>query len=75
MMTGLSGHFWMIIFWVIIMGGGIGLLVALFPRANTSPDSTSKSDGDALEILQQRYARGELSKKEFEAIRRDLEQT
>ena len=31
MMTGLSGHFWMIIFWVIIMGGGIGLLSRFSP--------------------------------------------
>lgn len=71
---GFNGHIWMIIFWIAIIGGGIWLLATLFPRTSTSPDSEAKSKGDALAILKQRYAHGELSKEEFEAIRRDLEQ-
>jgi putative membrane protein len=79
MMTGLgmelSGYIWMIIIWVVVIAGGIWLLAVLFPRSDASPDALPESDGDALAILKQRYARGELSKEEFEAIRRDLEQT
>jgi len=71
---GFNGHIWMIIFWIAITGGGIWLLATLFPRTRTSPDSGAESKGDALAILKQRYARGELSKEEFEAIRRNLEQ-
>ena len=71
---GFGGYIWMIIIWVIIIGGGIGLLATLFPRTRTSPDSNAESNGDALAILKQRYARGELSKEEFETIRHDLEQ-
>lgn len=78
MMTGFGMGFgsaiWMIIFWVIIISGGIWLLATIFPRVNTSPEDRPESDSDPLAILKQRYARGELSKEEFETIRRDLEQ-
>jgi putative membrane protein len=77
MMTGFGmgfGGLWMILVWLVIIGGGIWLLAALFPRhqANKS-DTGEQSDESALAILQQRYARGELTHQEFEAIRRDLE--
>ena len=71
---GFGGYIWMIIFWITIIGGGIWLLAALFPRTRTSPDSRAESNGDPLTILKQRYARGELSKEEFETISHDLEQ-
>ena len=71
---GVNGAIWMIIFWIIIIGGGIWLLATIFPRINTSPEDRSESDGEPLAILKQRYARGELSKEEFETIRHDLEQ-
>jgi putative membrane protein len=78
MMTGsgmeLTSYFWMIIIWIIITGGGIWLLSKLFPRTGSPPEVGPESNGDALAILRQRYARGELSKEEFETIRRDLEQ-
>lgn len=77
MMTGLgmgfSGAIWMIIFWIIIIGSGIWLLATIFPRTNTSPEGSEPND-NPLAILKQRYARGELSREEFEAIRHNLEQ-
>lgn len=72
---GVGGYIWMIIFWLAIIGGGIWLLTTLFPRTRTSTDSRPEAKNDAVAILKQRYARGELSKAEFETIRRDLEQT
>lgn len=71
---GFSSTIWMIIFWIIIIGGGIWLLAAIFPRVNTFPEDRSESNNDPLTILKQRYARGELTKEEFETIRHDLEQ-
>jgi putative membrane protein len=71
---GFSDYIWMIVFWIAIIGGGMWLLATLFPRTGTSQNGEAESNGDALAILKQRYARGELSKEEFETIRRDLEQ-
>ena len=56
----------MLLFWVLVI---VGLVVGI--RWLVSQARQPKSDA-ALEILRQRYARGEISKEEFEARRRDL---
>ncbi len=71
---GFSGYFWMILFWIAVIGGGIWLLATIFPRNSTTSHSDVSPNGDPLSILKHRYARGELSKEEFETIRHDLEQ-
>jgi putative membrane protein len=76
MMTGTgNGHFaWMIIIWVFILGSSIWLLVVLFPRQPVDrADKENVPEESALAILQRRYARGELTRREYEAIRSDLE--
>jgi putative membrane protein len=77
MMSGFGmgfGFIWMILFWVLIIGGSVALLAAIFPKlAKVQPNGTAVKD-DALVILKKRYAQGELSKEEFETIRQDLEQ-
>jgi putative membrane protein len=56
----------MLIFWgVVIVGIVVGIRWLLSQGRETRSDS-------ALEILRQRYARGEMNKDEFEAKKRDL---
>ena len=62
---------WMIFFWIVIVAVGIWALAALFPKVNSSPP-TDRGD-DALTILKERYARGEISKEEYQSIRYELE--
>ena len=58
-----------LVFWAFIMGG-VALLVVHFLR-NSKPSSSS---GELpLDILKARYARGEITKEQFDAIKRDLE--
>ena len=79
MMTGFGmgfggfGFIFMALFWIVIIGGGIWLLSNLFPKNNGSQTRPSDNES-ALDILKQRYARGELTKEEYESIRYDLEQ-
>ena len=65
----LFGGFWMIVFW----GGIIALIVwgiTRLTRGGGSPSGGKKSE--AFDIARERYARGEISKEEFDQIKRDL---
>ena len=56
----------MLLFWVLVI---VGLVVGI--RWLVSQARQPKSDA-ALEILRQRYARGEINNEEFEARKKDL---
>ena len=63
---GMGMMFMMLLFWAVIIGAlvlGIRWLI----REGKGGHSDS-----AIEILRQRYARGEINKEEFEAKKRDL---
>jgi putative membrane protein len=65
----LFGGLMMLLFW----GGLIGLAVVIirsFARGNSS--SGQGSDKPSLQILEERYAKGEISQEETETIRFDL---
>jgi putative membrane protein len=56
----------MILFWALII---VAVVVGIRWLVGQGKDSRSDS---ALEILRQRYARGEINKEEFESKRKDL---
>ncbi len=67
----------MVIFWVAIVGLAVLFLSALFPAADGSarrgPEAqTGAASGRELNALNERYARGEISKAEYEELRRAL---
>ena len=63
---GIGMMLFMLVFWGLVITG-----IVLGIRWLTSQGRASRSDS-ALEILRQRYARGEISKDEFEEKKRDL---
>jgi putative membrane protein len=78
MMGGFGGWtmmFFMVLFWVAIIGLAVWFLSALFPRSSGHDGSRPNraTDDSALEILRQRYARGELTRAEYDQMRHDLE--
>ena len=78
MMGGFFGGFgfiWMIfifIFIAVIIVGIILLIVGLVKKANYSNKSPQGKGNNSLEILKQRYAKGEITKKEFETMKKDI---
>lgn len=58
-----------LIFTVFIV---IAFIYLLNERGQGNLFSTSSKDKSALDIAKERYARGEMSKEEFEQIRSDL---
>lgn len=74
MMDGMQGGGgWMLahgIFWLLLIAG-IVLLIGWLLQARSSASREQASES-ALEILEKRYARGEITRDEFERMKRDL---
>ena len=56
----------MALFWILVI---LGIVVLVKWLAGGGP---SRVEGRALEILKERYARGELTREEFERMKRDV---
>ena len=71
MMNGFGGVF-MILLWIVIIGLGVWLISGLVSRTNSQPPSNLQPIESALDILKKRYARGEISKEQFDEMRHTL---
>lgn len=60
----------MLVFWGLVIAGVV-LLVRWLAGLGSGRDGGGRADR-ALEILRERYARGEIDREEFESRRRDL---
>ncbi|MHB8495729.1 MAG: SHOCT domain-containing protein [Casimicrobiaceae bacterium] len=67
---GAFGMIWMLLWWVLILLGIVLLAKWLFRGFQVVGGHASGNR--ALEILRERYARGEIDKKEFEERKSDL---
>jgi len=71
MMMGL-GFIFSLVFLVLIIGLGIWAVTYLFPDISDSFGGHRPSHDSPLDILKQRYARGEISKGEYDEMRHSL---
>lgn len=60
----------MLFFWIILLIG-IVFAVKYFNDRNL-PQSISYDNKNPLQILQERYAKGEINREQFESMKRDL---
>ena len=63
------GWIFMILFWGLIVLGVVALARRVFPTGNPA----SSGQRRPLEILKERYARGEISGEQYAQMRRDVE--
>jgi len=68
---GWFGGIFMVVFWILILVGfvfGIRWLL----QATSKKEDSQQHGSQAIDILKERYARGEIDKAQFEAMKRDL---
>ncbi len=65
----MSGGYWFLglLFWILVIIGIVLLIKYLWEGGGAK-----KGEESALEILKKRYAKGEISKEEFEEKKKDL---
>jgi putative membrane protein len=68
------GFIWMLLFWGGFILLAIWLITLLFPPPQTPPANTGSVLISARDILDQRYARGELPREQYEEMRQTIEQ-
>jgi len=71
---GLFGLLFMLLFWAGLIALAVWLVSVLFPGQQTRPPSAPDQDQSPRQILDQRYARGEITREQYGLMKQDLEQ-
>ena len=71
---GMMGGMWLMgLFWLLLVGGGIALLVwAISGRQRSGSATDQTTDDRALSTLRERFGRGEIDETEYRERRRVL---
>jgi putative membrane protein len=75
MMNGFGGSWMMgigLLWWLLVIAGVVVLVVWAVRASSPRGTGSSPHGPDALEIARRRYASGEISKEQFEQLRKDL---
>jgi len=72
MMAGFSWMWLIPVFWAVFLGLIIWAILAAVRSSNESKGSDSSKADSALEMLKKRYARGEISKEEYEEKKEEV---
>jgi putative membrane protein len=64
------GGIWMLLFWIAIIGLVVWGVRSLMGHKESRTGTPEKRD--PLDIAKERYAKGEISKEQFEQIKKDL---
>lgn len=68
---GMFGMIFMFVFWALVIVGLVFLIKWLIQISKSEKDIV-RSKSKALDILKERYARGEINKEEFEQMKKDI---
>ncbi len=69
---GILGLLVMLFFWVGVIALGVWFVKALFSGGAPRSKSPTAVDGSPREVLDRRYARGEITREEYHLMKQDL---
>ena len=69
---GLFGLLFMLLAWGLLIALAVWLISVLFPRTDKGSTSSLDKSQSAGEILDRRYARGEINREQYEMMKQDL---
>lgn len=61
------------ILWLLILIALVAFAFIILNKWNNKGGVASQGEGSALDILKKRYAKGEITKEEFDKMKKDLE--
>jgi putative membrane protein len=70
---GIGGFLGMVLIWILLIAGAVWLIKQIFSGAANQQGSNPGREEKAIDILNKRYARGELDRKEYEKMKGDLQ--
>jgi len=70
--AGWLGMLFPIIFWVLVIVGIVVLIRWIGTMSKGGPQQGGTQEDSAMELLRRRYAKGDITKEEFEEKKRDL---
>ena len=70
---GILGLLLMVLFWGGLIALVIWLVRSIFPVSQQTTKTSALVEPNALEILGERYARGEIPREQYEMIKQDLQ--
>lgn len=62
----------MALFWLLLIGLAVLVVRLLFQSGSSGRNNHAHTPTSALEILEQRYARGELTREQYQQMREEL---
>ena len=69
---GFMGFFAMLLFWGILIAGAVWFVKSIFPAAGRTDGGRADQRLSPRKILDQRYARGEITREQYLAMTEDL---
>ncbi len=69
---GIGGWIGMILIWILLIAGAVWLIKQIFSGTSNQPGSSAGGEERAIDILDKRYAKGDLSRDEYERMKNDL---
>ena len=70
---GIGGFIGMVLVWILLIVGAVWLIKQIFSGSSNRPGNSPGAEERAIDILDKRYARGDIDREEYERMKNDLQ--